>query len=192
MAAIFRNGFNKLYISFKINLILMEIENIKNNYYIVKLNAEHDLNSFTCGLDDMDDFLKNDALSQQDEKLNVTYLVMYDDEVLGFFSLLSDIIKLKDIENEYDLPYSTCPAIKIGRFAVSEKYASLGLGTILLDNICFQIKRISKFLGVRFITVDAYCNVRGFYYSIFLKVFSMLFFLYVGVVITFQMLLVYF
>ena len=143
----------------------MYIENIKNNYYITKLSENHDLNSFSCGLDDMDQFLKNDALSQQEEKLNVTYLAMYNGQIIGFFSLLSDIIKLKDIENGYDLPYKTCPAIKIGRLAVNEKYASLGFGTVLLDNTCYQIKRISEIHGVRFITVDAYCSVRGFYYK---------------------------
>lgn len=113
----------------------------------------------------MDDFLKNDALSQQEEKLNVTYLVMCEKELIGFFSLLSDIIKLEYIEQGYNLPYSTCPAIKIGRFAINEKYNSLGLGTVLLDNICYQIKRISELHGFRFITVDAYCNFRGFYYK---------------------------
>ncbi len=90
----------------------MQIEEIKNNYSIVKLTENHDLEGFSCGLDDMDDFLKNDALIQQTENLNVTYLSMYGGEIIGFFSLLSDIIKLKDIKNEYDLPYSTCPAIK--------------------------------------------------------------------------------
>ncbi len=57
------------------------------------------------------------------------------------------------------------PSYKIGRFAVNEKYNSLGLGTVLLDNVCYQIKRISEIHGVRFITVDAYCNVIGFYYK---------------------------
>lgn len=143
----------------------MHIKNIKNNYYIVKLDETQDLNSFSCGLDDIDDFLKNDAFDQQSKNLNVTYLAKYQDDIVGFFSLLSDIIKLKDIECEYDFPYGTCPAIKIGRFAVNEKYNSLGLGTVLLDNVCYQIKRISDIVGVRFITVDAYCNVRDFYYK---------------------------
>lgn len=143
----------------------MCIEEIKNNYYIEKLNSKHNLNMFSCGLSDMDDFLKNDALNQQIDNLNVTYLAMYKNEIVGFFSLLADKIELNDIENEFDLPYSTCPAIKIGRFAVNKKYNSLGLGTVLLDNLCYQIKRISEIHGVRFITVDAYCNVRGFYYK---------------------------
>lgn len=165
LTAILLNGFKKLYMPVKINLIIMEIEFIKNNYYIVKLSQKYDLNSFSCGLEDMDDFLKNDALIQQEEKLNVTYLVICDNELIGFFSLLSDIVKLEYIGQRYDFPYGTCPAIKIGRFAVNEKYSSLGLGTVLLDNVCYQIKRISELHGVRFITVDAYCDVRGFYYK---------------------------
>lgn len=47
----------------------MHIKNIKNNYYIVKLDETQDLNSFSCGLDDMDDFLKNDAFDQQSKNL---------------------------------------------------------------------------------------------------------------------------
>ena len=58
----------------------------------------------------------------------MTYIVKYNDEIIRFFSLLSDKIELKDIEDEYDLPYSVCPAMKIGRFAVNKKYRSLGLG----------------------------------------------------------------
>lgn len=143
----------------------MTIERIKNEYIIDKLNEKSDLDTFSCGLEDMDEFLKNDALNQQNENLSVTYLVRHDDEIVGFFSLLSDKIELKDIEDEYDLPYSICPAMKIGRFAVNEKYRSSGLGTVLLDNICYQIKKISKIHGIRFITVDAYCNVRKFYYK---------------------------
>lgn len=143
----------------------MNIEDVKNRYSIIKLNKDHNLDDFHCGLDDMDDFLKSDALNQQDEKLSVTYLAMYDNEIIGFFSLLSDRIKLKDIDEEYNLPYMTCPAIKIGRLAVHEEYNSSGFGTTLLDNTCYQIKRISEIHGVRFITVDAYCDVRGFYYK---------------------------
>lgn len=143
----------------------MTIQEIKNKYTIEKLDENSDLENFSCGLDDMDDFLKNDALDQQNEKLSVTYLAKYKNEIVGFFSLLSDKIELKDIEDEYDLPYSVCPAMKIGRFAINKKYNSSGLGTALLDNVCYQIKKISRIHGIRFITVDAYCNVRKFYYK---------------------------
>ena len=51
----------------------MTIERIKNEYIIDKLNEKSDLDTFSCGLEDMDEFLKNDALNQQNENLSVTY-----------------------------------------------------------------------------------------------------------------------
>lgn len=143
----------------------MNIEKVKNSYKISKLTKRDNLNGFSCGLDDMDDFLKNDALTQQEENLNVTYLAKCDNQIIGFFSLLSDSIRLQSFEEEYNLPYESCPAIKIGRLAVDENYNRNGIGTRLLDDICFEIKNISERLGVRFITVDAYCTVRSFYYK---------------------------
>lgn len=35
---------------FKPYLTTMYVEDIKNNYYIVKLNEKHNLNDFSCGL----------------------------------------------------------------------------------------------------------------------------------------------
>ena len=143
----------------------MEIDYIKNNYSIKKLSPEDDLLNFSCGLEDMDDFLINDALKQQNDNLNVTYLVLCDNKIIGFFSLLADSIKIKDIGEEYDISYETSLAIKIGRLAIDEKYRSKGIGTVILDNICKNIKIISKKVGIRFITIDAYCGVRKFYYK---------------------------
>lgn len=143
----------------------MEINYFKNNYTIKKLSSDDDLSNFSCGLEDMDEFLLNDALKQQQDNLNVTYLVLCDNNIIGFFSLLADSIKIKDIGEEYDISYETSPAIKIGRLAVDEKYRSKGIGTVILDNICKNIKLISKKVGIRFITIDSYCRVRKFYYK---------------------------
>ena len=45
----------------------MKIEDIKENYYFETLNESHYLNDFDCGDEDLNDFLKNDALIQQDK-----------------------------------------------------------------------------------------------------------------------------
>ena len=49
----------------------MDIEYIKNNYIFETLTDAHDLSDFECESDDLNDFLKNDALKQQNEKLNL-------------------------------------------------------------------------------------------------------------------------
>ena len=140
-----------------------DIEQI--DYNIIKLTKEHELSSFHCGLNDMDNFLKDDALNQQEDNINTTYLLIHENKIIGFFSLLADSINIKDIPEEYECSYKSFPAIKIGRLAIHEDYQKKGIGTKILDNICFEIKNMSLKIGVKFITVDAYCKVRKFYYD---------------------------
>ena len=68
----------------------MKIEDIKNNYYFETLNENHELNDFDCGDEDLNDFLKNDAINQQKEKLNITKLILCEDKLIGYTSLLTD------------------------------------------------------------------------------------------------------
>ena len=78
----------------------MKIKDIIDNYYFETLNDNHDLSDFDCGDDDLNDFLKNDALVQQNANLNVTKLVMYNQKIVGFVTLLTDTIPLRNIRNE--------------------------------------------------------------------------------------------
>ena len=152
----------------------MDIEYIKENYYYEILNEKHDLSNFECYSNDLTNFLKNDALKQQDMNLNLTQLVICDNEIVGFFSLLTDTLKLKTLENnnlkkeiklELDISENNeIPAIKIGRLAIDKKYSKKGLGSHILRNILLSILNLSKTkVGLRFVTVDAYATSLNFY-----------------------------
>lgn len=152
----------------------MDIEYIKKNYKFETLNKNHDLSDFKSESAELNDFLKNDALKQQNEKLNLTKLVICDDEIIGFVTLLTDGIKLRNIKNEktktkikekLDInDKKLVPAIKIGRFAINKKYSKKGLGTYVLRNILSNIKEISeKYVGARFVVVNAYAKAYRFY-----------------------------
>ena len=78
----------------------MDIEYIKNNYIFETLTDTHDLSDFECESDDLNDFLKNDALKQQNEKLNLTKLIICEGEIIGFVSLLTDSMKLRLLQDE--------------------------------------------------------------------------------------------
>ena len=77
----------------------MKIKEIKENYYFETLTENHDVTHFDCGDDDLNDFLKNDALKQQNANLNVTKLVIYKGDIIGYFSLLTDTLILKNIRD---------------------------------------------------------------------------------------------
>ena len=153
----------------------MDIEYIKNNFYFETLSSKHDLSNFKCASDDLNDFIKNDALRQQEMNLNITQLAICDGEIIGFVSILTDTLKIKTIEdkslkeemkNELNIvgEDNTLPAIKIGRFAIDEKYAQKGLGSFIFRNVLLSILHLSKTkVGLRFITVEAYAMAFNFY-----------------------------
>jgi len=108
------------------------------------------------------------------EKLNLTKLITCDGEIIGFVSLLTDSIKLKiinenavkiTIKNKLNISENNrIPAIKIGRFAISKKYAKKGLGSHILKSIILNIKNIAETeVGLRFIIVEGYASAYTFY-----------------------------
>lgn len=153
----------------------MDIEYIKQNYKFETLTEKHDLSGFECDSDDLNDFLKNDALQQQENKLNLTKLIICDGEIVGYVSLLTDTIPLKDIRDDIlkeDIKSQLnitskkkgMPAIKIGRLAVDKKYSGKGLGSDILMNILFNVKNIAEnYVGLRFVTVYGYAKAYNFY-----------------------------
>lgn len=123
---------------------------------------------------DLNEFLMLEAKDYQEQLLTVTYILQNrsTNEVVAYFSLLNDTIKFEEDDKRTrnrinrKIPYvkqrSHYPAVKIGRLAVSENYAHQGIGKQIIQ----YIKALFAFgsrSGCRFLTVDAYADVVGFY-----------------------------
>lgn len=153
----------------------MKIEYIKENYYFETLTDEHNLSDFDCEDEDLNDFLKNDALNLQNSKLSITKLIICDGEIIGYTSILTDTLLLKNINNEklkseiktklnIKSKNKSTPAVKIGRLALDKKYSKKGLGSHILRNILLNLKKISENdVGFRFIIVEGYAKAFNFY-----------------------------
>lgn len=153
----------------------MNIDYVRNNYEFETLNSNHDLSHFKCYSKDLTDFLQNDALELQKSKLSVTTLVVCDGEIIGYFSLLTDTIPIKninednirlDIKKQLNVTSKNklLPAVKIGRLAIDEKYSGSGIGTEVLINILYNIKKTAETeIGLRYVVVEAYAKALNFY-----------------------------
>ena len=149
----------------------MDKKYILNSYSFEKLSEKYDLSKFDCGSSDLNDFIKNDALKQQKDNLNITRLIICDNEIIGFFSLLADTIKINRIRDEITVKsikeqkprVKQLPAVKIGRFGISTKYTNQGIGSHILRNVLYNIKIISQDIGLRFIIVEGYAKAYNFY-----------------------------
>jgi len=133
---------------------------------IIPLEKGHNLSSFTSSNEDLNDFLHNDACKSQEDLISRTYLCVWQSRLAGFFTLVTDTIEVKLVEQEDgidDYNYQKYPAIKIARMAVDEKLSGAGIGRYLLLAAVGKVHHLSQEVGCRYITVDSKREAVGFY-----------------------------
>lgn len=115
---------------------------------------------------DMEDFLKDESIDEQDKHLNITYLLIdnVNKILVGYVSLCNDCIRLElDEKEELALTYATIPAMKIARLAVDNRYKGHGFGKMLIQFSAYIAQEIQSQSGLVFITLDCYEHRLPFY-----------------------------
>lgn len=141
---------------------------------LVKLEDIETTKPFDCGDSDLNGFFCDDACYYHEQMIANTFVLEDDTDTIAFFSLLNDKISQKSVPNSLwrklrkNIPhrkhFSSYPAIKIGRLAISKKHQRKGLGTTLLSAIKqMSINPTSPLSASRFLTVDAYVAAVPFY-----------------------------
>ncbi len=122
---------------------------------------------FSCGNDDLDEFLHEDAETHAHEFIARTYtLHAVDGEALSvpiaFASLLNDSVRVRSGAKK-GIPrichYPNMPAVKIGRLGVRVELQGRHFGTVLL-NILKRLFVTDNRTGCRFLVVDAYNDTK--------------------------------
>jgi hypothetical protein len=105
--------------------------------------------TFDCGDSDLNAFLQDDALRYFDERMAVTYMLLYGEHIVAYYCLLNDKVTFDTAaENERSLwnrfnrknkipnlkRRQNYPAVKLGRFAVSIHFKGQGAGRFLQNN----------------------------------------------------------
>lgn len=134
----------------------------------VLVNSNRDLDGFTCGDDDLDDFFVSDAYLYDKQLLGKTYYFQTKDtkRVIGAFTVANDSIKASLISNsirnrlQRKIPNAkrtrNYPAILIGRLGVSKEVKGFNIGSQMLDYIKYWFTRSTNKSGCRFVVVEAY------------------------------------
>ncbi len=134
---------------------------------IVPLNRGIDLSGFDCKDGDLNDFLKNDAFAYEQKNLVKTYVCLFQNKPVGFFSACTDAIRLSPDERRgefgKDKTHPDYPAVKIARLAVSCDFQKRGVGRLMVRLVVGKGSDLSKTIGCRFVTVDAYPQQAEFY-----------------------------
>ncbi len=143
-----------------------------------KLSGDSDVSSFACSdSKDLEDFLRNDAKTRQQEKISTTYLVHSGTDLVGFFSLSMGCItsdSVKKMSLEIEDPPNKYPALLLARMATKDGLRGQGIGREMLKHVFAIAFRLTGQIGCRFVKVDAKRDPRAirFYenYGGFIKI----------------------
>ena len=102
----------------------------------IPLPPAFDAGGFDCGEPELTEYLC-DGTAATDEGTSVarTYLVLSEDQLVGYFTVLADAIRLATKERPKDVPYSSVPALKLGRMGVAVASKKQGIGTWILHYV---------------------------------------------------------
>jgi len=135
------------------------------------LTEDHTIKPFDCEDEDLNDFLSKEAILYQKQMLATTFIIENEERTLGFYSVLSDSLQIREelfpSKSQYKkfvqnlIPHrkrhlKNIPSLKIGRLGIDKTYKGKGLGSILLESIINEAIELNKRQACRLITVDAY------------------------------------
>ncbi len=120
----------------------MALPDTFDNYLIEPL-GKHDRAAFSCGIEILDRYLKQQAGQDARKRVAAPFLLVEKSSgiIAGYYTLSSTSIKFEElpIELSKKLPkYPIVPATLLGRLAVDKNYRQKGLGEMLLMDALYR------------------------------------------------------
>jgi len=131
-----------------------------SKWKFVPIMEKVELQSFDCGIPELNDYLKRYAGQNRRKGLGRTYvLVPAEGEPLaaGYHTLSMAQVDLQNLPEPHrkNLPKYPVPAVRLGRLAVDRKWQGTGLGEILLMDAIRRSVVAVQSVAAKFMIVDA-------------------------------------
>jgi ribosomal protein S18 acetylase RimI-like enzyme len=138
-------------------------------FRIEPLGPLHNRSAFSCGVDSLDLYLKNQAGQDLKKHAAVSFVLTSDGkEIAGYYTLSQYAVQLANVPEHLarKLPkYPMVPTTLIGRLAVSTAFRGQGHGETLLMDALNRIFQHSKELASAGAIVDAIDNAAVAFYK---------------------------
>lgn len=131
-----------------------------NKSILTSYNDEFNIETFECGNEDVNDYLKQKASSQEKEKITKIFIIHKNRRIIAYSAIFCShlFFKLPDQEKEFRVP-----GICIGQLGVDTEFQEKGLGKILVQHAISLGNKISNYSGCRIIYVKAYDSAIDYY-----------------------------
>lgn len=124
---------------------------------IEKLRADHGVAGFDCGREELNRFLVRFALVNQQADAAQTYVAVWGELVVGYYSLVVGQIAYDDAPSRLSkgLARHPVPIMLLARLAVSVGWQGRGLGAGLLKDAMRRTSQAADIAGIRAFVVHA-------------------------------------
>jgi GNAT superfamily N-acetyltransferase len=131
------------------------------------LQDRHDVNSFDCGIDELNSYLQRYARQTQKREGTRTYVVLDGNQVIAYYTIVFGGIAWIDAPDyvRKGLGKYQIPIMIIARLAVDSTWAGKGLGNSLLLDALKRVVAASEIAGLRAVVVDAKNNTAKQFYE---------------------------
>lgn len=127
------------------------------------LGNHHNRAAFDCGNESLNEYFRKQIDYDQKNRLSVPYVLINveTNEILGFYTLSATSLSMQKLKNHIPvevqgmIPYTSVPAILLGRMAVHKDSQGQGYGCALLADALTVCKDASTKAGSKVVVVDA-------------------------------------
>ncbi len=137
---------------------------------VERLKDHHEFGNFSCGVKDLDDWLRVHALDNQRRDLSRTFLLLDDaDSVVGYYALTMGGVRKEALPTRYGrgLPRFDIGMVLLARFAIADERQGQGLGRDLLIEAIERAADAGTHVAARFIAVDPIDGTARAFYAKF-------------------------
>jgi len=135
-------------------------------YRIEPLGSNHERAAFSCGVPELDSYIRQQAGQDLKRKLAAVFVLAADNQAIaGFYTLSARSILASELppDIEKKLPRYPLPVTLLGRMAVARSLQGKGLGELLLFDALDRALRGSRHVASWAVVVDAKAGARDFY-----------------------------
>ncbi|MBX4196585.1 hypothetical protein KW805_03280 [Candidatus Pacearchaeota archaeon] len=144
----------------------------KEDLRIEKLDTRHVaiIREFKSSEKELEDFLVEDALNNQEMGISTTYLIFYNplNKLVAYVTLCNDAIRVHGTRlgksfTDKGVDYKTLPALKICRVSTEKSFERRGIGRFIMYFVMRRTMEVHERCACRFIVVDAKHDSIGYY-----------------------------
>jgi predicted GNAT family N-acyltransferase len=145
---------------------------VEHQFIVEPLGKQHNKSDFSCGVDALDVYLKNQAGQDAKKKVAAPFVLMdtHHKKLVGYYTLSMNSVLTRDLPEEISrkLPrYNALPSVLMGRLAVDQSYKGQKLGAFLLVDALKRAYEISESIAATFFIVDAKDDAAKTFYEHF-------------------------